>query len=91
MTYNKPTIGSEVKYTDIGKGVYYQINKCWPANDGVLGVVESFSAAGRICTVRNSKGETESFIWRFANGMNDHFEWPGKSDERRAQDREGGV
>ena len=77
----KPNIGCVVKYTDLGKGVYYQLNKCWPQNDGVLGLVESFSCAGRICTVRNSKGDSESFIWRFSDGLNNHFEWEGKNDD----------
>lgn len=78
---SKPKIGQEIRYTEAGKGFYYQLNKCWPPSNGVLGVVVSFSSGDRICTVRNNKGETESFIWIFANGTNDHFEWDGKNQD----------
>ena len=81
---SKPKIGTEVRYTELGKGFHYQLNHSWPANNGVLGVVVSFSAGGRICTVKNSKGETESFIWTFADGLNTHFEWDGKNEDDAA-------
>ena len=75
---SKPKIGSDIRYTEHGKSVYHQLNKCFPPNDGILGKVESFTSEGRICTVRNSKGETEFFIWKFSDGLNSHFEWDGK-------------
>lgn len=76
----KPKIGSEVRFTEKGSGVYFQMHGAWPANGGVLGVVESH-AVMNIVTVRNKAGETEQFIWRFSDGLNDHFEWDGKEQE----------
>ena len=77
---SKPKIGQEIRYTEHGKGWHYQLNLCWPEDNGILGVVVSFSSEGRICTVRNKKGETESFIWIFADGLNTNFEWDGKNE-----------
>ena len=80
---NKPQVGDTIEYTEKGAGCYYQVNDSWPPGcvpgcNGILGVVVSFSSAGRICTVKNKGGETESFIWKFGSGLNEHFTWPGK-------------
>ena len=39
---SKPKIGEYVRYTDHGRNVFFQLNKRFPKNDGVLGRVESF-------------------------------------------------
>lgn len=82
----KPQTGDTIEYTPKGAGYYYQCNGSWPPGcvpgcSGVLGVVVSFAAGGRICTVKTDSGDTESFIWRFGSGLNDHFTWPGKEAE----------
>lgn len=78
---SRPGIGKEIRYTDHGKNVYFQLNKRFPKNDGVLGKVESFASEGRICVVRNGDGEAEFFIWRFSDGLNSHFVWEGKDSD----------
>lgn len=75
---SKPKIGQEVRYTELGKGAYYQLNKSWPKNNGVIGKVASFTSEGRILAVKTETGDTEYFIWIFANGMNDPITWDGK-------------
>lgn len=84
---NKPKIGTQIKYTPKGAGVYYQLHGCWPpkmngAQDGVFGELVSIGAMN-ICTVKKPSGNTENFIWRFSDGLNDHFDWEGKQDLRR--------
>lgn len=78
---SKPRIGQEIRFTKEGSDFYFRVNGRLPANNGVLGNVVSFASEGRICTVKNSKGDTDSFIWVFSDGLNAHFEWDGKSNE----------
>lgn len=75
----KPRVGAEVRYTDLGQGVYYQMNGCWPANGGVFGKVKGHPS-GNIVAVETAKGEIDQFIWRFSDGLNTHFTWKGKAD-----------
>lgn len=87
---NKPKIGDRIEYTLHGAAYYHQNNGSWPPGraqgcNGLLGVVVSFAAGGRICTVKTDSGDTESFIWNFGSGLNTHFTWPGKHETDHAQ------
>lgn len=75
MTTNRPRIGAQVRYTDLGMGMYYQRYGCWPPHGGVLGTVFGISGSGGIAKVKTPDRKTESFIWRFSDGVNNYFSW----------------
>ena len=81
---SKPKIGQQIRFTELGAGVYFNLNGCWPPEHspdchGVLGYLESIGAM-QICTVRQRNGETVNFIWRFSDGLNSHFTWDSKNE-----------
>lgn len=76
----KPKLGSVVRYTELGKGAYYQLHGCWPPSNGTLGIVIEYSASKNSCAVQRADLQTEFFVWRFADGLNTHFTWTGKHD-----------
>lgn len=78
----KPKVGTIVSYTDLGKGVYYQLNGCWPPNNGTYGVVIEHPSNKSVCAVQRADLQTEFFVWIFSDGkLNRHFTWEGKHND----------